>query len=163
MAASAISALAMGCKALPHGEVLRSLLLMFQGWHIRRRGLGRIIEDHPCDPSPARNGLGLIRAGGHRHHRRIGNYPPMPLIGDRLTLEVQGHRPAQPLLGRFPVPLAQARRPVGVIRVDKLKDRAILNQHRLKQQERLHHHVHAGPVIGRSVIEIPIDRFIRKR
>ena len=38
--------------------------------------------------------------------------------------------------------------------INEFKDGVILDQHRLKEQQRLHHHVHSRPIIGCGVIEV---------
>ena len=115
MAAGAICTFTVSSKAFTDRQVFLRRLGILQRWHIGWRRFRGCIENHPGNPCTACDRLSLIRAGGHRHDGCIGNHPALPTIGDRLSSELHGHRPADFSRRHVAIPFPQTTRSVSVI------------------------------------------------
>ena len=121
------------------------LRLLTKSWNIRRRGLRWVIKNHSCQPGTTSNWLSSLRPGSHGHHRCIRDKSAHPPIFHRHAVEIKNtHLPTSFLSGipQLPIRLFQMTRTISKTRINKFGHWKIFNEDGLKEQQRLHHHVH---------------------
>ena len=145
----------MGGEMLADGQARIGLVI--GEWRDVGGGRGRwIVEDDVHDPHAAGDRVGALRAGGHARHGGVGDDPPEPRVVAGHTAELAEAQlpPERVIVGRAigclgrrrGNPLVPRAKKVALVvlgRRDQFRKGALLDEHRIEEEERLEDHLHA--------------------